>query len=91
MFHEYPNPPAPALNSDWLRAAGVRINTVYLWSVGLGASVMPSVSTRTISRHWNRNLRRELKVGGTEGCPRVEEEGQGMGKGLHVQYLTKAA
>ena len=34
----------------------------------------------TISRHWNWNLRREQKVGGTEGCPRVGEEGQGIQK-----------
>ena len=32
----------------------------------------------TISRHWNWNLRREQKVAGTEGCPRVGEEGQGI-------------
>ena len=32
----------------------------------------------TISRHWNWNLRREQKGGGTEGCPRVGEEGQGI-------------
>ena len=30
----------------------------------------------TISLHWNWNLRREQKVVGTEGYPRVGEEGQ---------------